>query len=72
MNRNVRKRTFGDVLPAQILISLRICAFCIAKDKKFLHTSNKDYNQTARMRRLIWDFVGLKCLEVRFPKLRFI
>ena len=64
---SVRKRTFGHVRPAKVQISLRICtvwsessldAFWIAKDAKFLHADNSDSDQTARMRSLIWDFVG--------------
>ena len=67
MSRNVRKRTFVHVHPAMIQISLRIRAVwsesslsadLIAKDAKFLHADNEDSNQTARMRSLIWVFVG--------------
>ena len=81
MNRNVRKRTFGHVLPAKIQISLRrravwsessLGAFWIANDAKFLQTDNEDSNQTARMRRLIWIFVGRTCQKVRFLTMRHI
>ena len=80
INRNARQRTFGHVRPAKIQISLRIRAgwsesslgaFWIAKDAKFLHADNEDSNQTARMRRLIWVFVGRTCQKVRFLTLRF-
>ena len=66
-NRNVRKRTFAHVRPVKIQISLRthtvrsessLGTFWIALDAKFLHADNEDSDQTARMRRLIWVFVG--------------
>ena len=40
--------------------------FWIAKDAKFLHVYNEDSDQTARMRRLIWVFVGRTSKKVRF------
>ena len=52
---------------AKIQINLRIRtvwsesslgAFWIAYDAKFLHAENEDSDQTARMRKLIWAFVG--------------
>ena len=58
------------VRTAKIQIRLRIRAvwsesllgaFWIAKDAKFLHAGNEDSDQTARMRRLIWVFVGRTC-----------
>ena len=58
---------FWHVRPAKIQSSLHIRAvwsdsslgtFWIAKDPKFLRVDNEDSNQTARMRRLIWVFVG--------------
>ena len=67
MSRKVRNRTFGHVRPAKIQISLRVRAgwsessqgaFWIAKDAKFLHADNEDYDLTVRIRRLIWVFVG--------------
>ena len=64
---DVRNPTFGRVRPAKIQISLRILAvwsefsldaFWLAKDTKFLLADNEGSDQTARMRRLIWIFVG--------------
>ena len=66
-NRNARKRSFAHVRPVKIQISLRIHTvrsesslgtFWVAMDAKFLHANNEDSDQTARMRRLIWIFVG--------------
>ena len=66
---------------AKIQISLRIRAvwsesslgaFWIAKDAKFLYADNEDYDQTARMRRLIWVFVGRTCKNVCFLMLKCI
>ena len=63
------------VRPAKIQISLRIRAywsesslggFRIAKEAKSLRADNEDSDQTARMRMLIWAFVGRICLTVRF------
>ena len=54
-----QKRTLGHVRPAKTQISLRIRAesslgaFWIGKDATFLHADNEDYDQTARMGRLI-------------------
>ena len=81
LNRNVRKRPFGHVRLVKIQISLRIRAvwsesslgaYWTAKGAKFLHANNEDFNQTARMRRLIWVFVGRTCEKVRFLTLRFL
>ena len=81
LNRNGRKRTARHVRPAMIQISLRIravwsesspAAFWIAKDAKFLHWDNEDSDQTARMRILIWVFVGCTCQTVRSLTMRFI
>ena len=78
MSHNIRKGTFEHVRPVKIQIRLRIRAvgsesslgaFWIGKDAKFLHADNEDSDQTARMRRLIWVFVGHKCQKVRFPTL---
>ena len=61
--------------PAKIQISLRIRgiwsesspgAFSIAKDAKSPYVKNEINDQTARMRRLIWVFVGRICQKVRF------
>ena len=41
------------------------------KDAKFLHADNEDYDQNARMRRLIWVFVGRTCQKVRFLMLQW-
>ena len=80
MCHNVRKRTFEPERPAKIQISLRIRtvwsefskgASGTAKDAKFLHADIEDSDQTARMRRLIWVFVGRTCQKLRFLKLWF-
>ena len=72
---NVRKRIFGHVRLAKIQISLCIYAawsaasrgeFWIAKDVKFIHTGNKESDQIARIRRMIWVFVGRTRQKVRF------
>ena len=74
-SRNVMKRTVKHVLPAKIQISLRIRAvwsesslgaFWIAKDAKCQHVVSEDSDQTPRMRRLIWVFVGRTCHDVLF------
>ena len=61
-SRHIRSPTFGHVHPATIQVSLRtrtvwsetfLRAFRIAKGEKFLHAENEDFDQTARMRRLI-------------------
>ena len=61
--------------PAKIQIRLLINAvwsessldaFWIAKDAKVLHADNEDSDQTGRMRRLIYVFVGRTCQKVRF------
>ena len=80
MNRNVRKRTFIDVRPEKIQISLRIRAvwsesslgaFWIAKDAKPFFMRRTKSDQTSRMRRLIWVLVGRSCQKVRFLTLHF-
>ena len=69
-----RKRTFVHLRPTKMQISLRVRtvwsessqhAFCIVKDAKFLQANNEYSNQTARMRRLVWVFVGRTCQKVR-------
>ena len=79
MSRNVRQRTFGHVRPTKIRINLRVLAvlsesspgsFWIAKNAKFLYADNKNSDQTARIRRLLWVFVGRTCPKLRFPTLR--
>ena len=67
MRRIARNRTFGywcalgeySDQPAHFHWSeSSLCAFWTAKDANFLHADNEDSDQTARMRRLIWVFVG--------------
>ena len=81
MNRNDRKRAFIHASPAKIQTRLRVCAvwsesspgaFWTAKDTRSLHAENEDYDQTARVRRLIWVFVGHTCQKIRFLTLRFV
>ena len=38
-----------------------LCAQCVAKDPRCLHTDSKDSDQTGRMPRLIWVFAGHTC-----------
>ena len=75
--RNGKKRTFGHVRPAKIQISLCIRAvwsesslgpFWIAKHARFHHVEHEDSDQTARMRRLIWGFVGHTCQRYVFAR----
>ena len=49
--------------PAHSRSLIRIFAWCIwiTKDAKLLHTDNEASDQTVRMRRLIWVFVGRTC-----------
>ena len=63
--------------PEKIQISLCIRAvwsesvlgtFWIAKYAKFLDTDNGNSNKTARIRRLIWTFVGRTCQTVLFSR----
>ena len=70
MSRKVRKRTFGHVHPAKIPISLRIRAvwsesslgaIWITRDIKFIQADIGNSDQIARMRRVIWAFVGCTC-----------
>ena len=78
---HVRKYTFGHMRQAKIQISLRIRAvwsesslgeFGIVKEAKFLHVDNGDFNQTARMHRLIWVFVRRTCQKICYLTLGFI
>ena len=80
MSHILGKRNFGHVRQAKIQISLRIRAgwaesslgaFWITMDAKFLNADNRDSEQKARMRNLIWVFVGLTCQKVRFLTMRF-
>ena len=80
MSRNVRNHAFGHGHLEKIQISLRVRAFCLeslgafwlAKDAKFLHADNEDSNQTARMRSLVWVFVGRTCQKMFFLQLRLL
>ena len=67
--------------PTRIQISLHICAvwlesslgaFWIARDAKFLHAENEDFDQPVRMRRLIWVCVLRRSQKVRFLTLRLL
>ena len=68
MSRNVKQRTFGQVRPAKIQISLRIRAvwsesspgafWYVATDAKFLHADNDDSDQTTRMHRWLESSMG--------------
>ena len=56
---------------ATIQIWLRKCefsldAFWMFKDAKYSHPGNEGSDQTMRMRRLIWIFLGRTCEKVRF------
>ena len=66
---NYKKRSaMSENVPLNMCVQRRFrsaCAFWIAKDAKFLHADNEDSNQTARMRRLIWVFVGRMCQKGR-------
>ena len=46
--------------------------FWIANEVKFLNEDNEGSDQTARMRRLIWDFVGRTYQKVRFLTLKLV
>ena len=79
-SRNIRKRTFGYMRQEKIQISRRIRAvwskssldaFWIAKKGNFLHADNET-DQTARIRRLIWIFVGRTSQKVHFLPLPLI
>ena len=73
-----QKCTFGHVYPANIKISLRILirifTGCIwmDKDERYLRADNGDFDQTARMYRLIWVIVGRTCTKVHFVMMRLI
>ena len=66
--------TFRHMRPVKIQISLRIRAgwsesslgaFWKAKDTKFLRANDEESDETVRVRRLIWVFVGRTYQEVR-------
>ena len=65
----------NDCAPAKTQISLGICPVWsesslgtqwVAKDLSFLHADSEDSDQTGRMPRLIWVFVGCTCHFVCF------
>ena len=67
MSRNLRKRTFRHVCPDKFQISLGIraviriftrCIFDRIKSCCFIHTENRDSDQTAQIRSLNRVFVG--------------
>ena len=73
------KRTFENVRPAKIQISLRICAIWsesslaavwVANDAKCRHAENEDSDQTGRMRRLSWVSIRRTWQKFRFLTLR--
>ena len=75
VSHDASRHAVGYAHPAKIQINMLIRAvgsessqgaFWIDKNAKFLHAVNEDSNQTARMRRLIWVFVGGTCRKVRF------
>ena len=45
---------------------LGLDAFWIAKDAKFLHADSEDFDQIARMSKLIRIFVRRTCPKIRF------
>ena len=68
-NKRFRSAIPGNVPVRQAKIQIRLRtravwsesslgAFRMAKDARFIHADNEDSDQTARMRRLIWVFVG--------------
>ena len=63
-----KKKTPSDVYAQRRCRSA--CAFWIAKDVRFLLVYYEDFNKTARMRRLIWVFLGRACRKKRFLTLR--
>ena len=81
MCRNASKRIFGHVRPAKIQISLHILAvwsehplgaFWIYKTATSLWVDSVDSEQTVRMRRLIWAFVGRIYQKVRFLTVKLV
>ena len=73
MSRNVKKRTFRHVRPVKIhsRILIRIFTGRISDSQWCNNADSEDSDQTARMRRLIWVFVGRTYQKVRFLSLRF-
>ena len=75
MSQRTTKPTNWHVRPAKTQISLGICpvwsesSLCtqrVGKDPSFLHADSKDSDQTRRMPRLIWVFLGRTCHFCRF------
>ena len=61
MNLNVRKLTSGHYARSEDSDqNLHLVQF-VTKNAKFLHADNEGSDQTARMHRLVWVFVGRKC-----------
>ena len=60
------------MFPAKTQLSLRIwsessfCAPWVALDQRCRHATSKDYDQTARIRMLVWVFAGRTCYFVCF------
>ena len=79
--RDVKNRTFWHVRPTKTQISLRIRAVwsdsLLSALRNFVslaiqNAPNEDSDQPARMRRLIWIFLGRTCLKGRFLTSRHI
>ena len=75
LSRNGRKRTFWYVRPTKTQISLHSRAvwseYSLSTWRNLVSLAirnalSEDSDQTARMRRLIWIFVGRTCPEIRF------
>ena len=75
MSRNVRKRTFSHERPTKTQISLRIrtvwsepslSAWRNFASLAIQNAASEDSDQTARKRRLIWNFAGRPCPKVGF------
>ena len=56
--------------PSHTLIRIFTEGILDVKDAKFLHADNEDFDQTARMRRLIWVLVRGTFQKVRFRTFR--
>ena len=78
-SNNMRKGTFRYVRPTKTQISLRIRAVWLEsslpawRNFAFLvikKCPSEESDQTARKRRLIWNFAGRTCRKVRFLTLR--
>ena len=81
-SRNAKKRSFwhfemctqqrdsDQTAHSRSLIRIFTVRIRIDKGAKFLHADNEDSEQAARMRRLIWVFVGRTWQKVHFLILR--